>query len=104
MSSKVVYEWDIETWSEDGEDCIEHYHSDVLSGDHAALAKAGGVRVVDGKLEKLVLVRAEVDSAGCVDLRDWAYVAEGKLSEDTEDYSYRVPQRFHKELAKSITA
>ena len=93
----LTYEWDVETVDEYG-DIEDHYHSERITIDHldAALDKSGRTR--------LVLVRDDHRHGG-ID-RSWAYVEEGKLPDHFKDAYDRneakVPQRFHKELAKAF--
>lgn len=97
---KVAYEWDRETVDQYG-DIIDHSHSDTLE----PIAEDGG---------RLVLVRDEYTEADGVQDRLWAYVDDaGKLpeffsragtGEDDWVTSVRVPQRFHKELARVLPA
>ena len=95
MTTKTFYEWDIETWV--GEDIEDHHHEDVISRLPSLEAN-----------QKLVLVR-DTFVHESLELRLWAYVVDGKLPEffsdigayGYEETGYKVPKRFHAELAKS---
>ena len=91
MAVKTIYEWDIETIAPWG-DILDHNHEDRLC-DLPPLEEG----------QRLVLVRDRFcDFDGLID-RQWAYVEEGKLPERFDDGQVelaKVPQRFHKELAR----
>jgi len=94
MKSTVSYEWDYETVDEDG-DIIDHNHSESLS-------RYGE----SDKTDTLVLIRElGNDRDGMID-RTWAYVKDGKMPEYFTDSAgvvgAKVPERFHKELAKYL--
>src|ERR1051326_6044506 len=89
-ATTIAYEWDIETQDKRGE-VIDHYHLQSLAdGDPLQ------------SLESLVLVQDDADG------RAWAYVVNGVLPENfTDAYDRpvaRVPDRFPKELTRSIYA
>jgi len=96
LVKRVNYEWDLEQFDPESEDIIDHHHFDECPG----LPTEKGLR--------LVLVRDVYEglsdefncSADLID-RSWAYVERGKLPEFT-DNGERVPQKFHKELSKTI--
>lgn len=87
---KVQYEWDRETVDSHG-DIVDHNHSEKLA------------HIIEDK-GALVLVRDEYTEENGVEHREWAYVEGGKLPENFEDAfgkkGSRVPQRYHKELAR----
>ena len=96
-STRVFYEWDLESFDPETDDIIDHAHFDKCPG----LPTEPGVR--------LVLVRDEADGVvgdwdNTADLvrRCWAYVEDGKLPEVFDDGFTKVPQRFHKELARAL--
>lgn len=94
----VVYEWDMEEYNIDASDSeaevIGHYHSDTLIG----------VGFPSDHTQKLVLVRDDNSS------RLWAYVDDSRMlpkyfSRPEADGKYyetsvKVPERFHREIAK----
>ena len=94
----LSYEWDVETTDEHG-DVTDHRHSDRITNDciGAALDTSGATR--------LVLVRDKHTARGGLD-RSWAYVADGKLPEffgnAYGDPETKVPQRYHKALARAL--
>ena len=85
------YEWDIETLDEFG-DIEDHEHSEKLRPYHFNLEPN----------QQLVLVCDHWQGGWMY--RSWAYVVDGELPEHFEDAYQnaegKVPQRFHKELAK----
>lgn len=91
MRNKILYEWDYETLSEDG-DIIDHNHKDKL----AAFTK-------EDITTSLVLIRDEVNDIDGLQDRTWAYVEDGKLPDYFSDAAgntlYHVPERFKVELA-----
>lgn len=101
---KTVYEWDIETFTQDEfEDIEDHNFSDECPG------------IPDEPNLRLVLVQdifewpSNDPNRKCdPDLvsRLWAYVENGKLPEFFEDCgrntSVRVPKKFHDELTRAI--
>ena len=97
----VVYEWDVETVSDDGyEDVLDHCHWDT------ALEALQYIERADERNMRLVLVRdvwCEFD--GLVD-RAWSYVEGNKLPERFADScgeeKWRVPKRFHAQLRNAI--
>ena len=87
----IDYEWDVETLDEFG-DIEDHNHSEKLRPYHLDLEPS----------QRLVLVCDHWEGGWMY--RSWAYVVDGELPEHLVD-AYdteirRVPQRFHKELAK----
>lgn len=106
MPNRTFYEWDVETYIEydglDDEDIIDHSHSDTVAELFPMLAfsdcaapegyEQGTVRT------RLVLVRDVFDDAEILVHRAWAYVEDGQLPEEFDD-GYKVPGRFHRELA-----
>jgi len=91
----TVYEWDYETVNSDG-DIEDHNHADKLSQ-----FKTSDIT------DSLVLIRdLGSEASGLID-RMWAYVKDGKLPEYFSDAigltGYKVPQRFHVELAKYLS-
>ena len=96
----ILYEWDVEEVDRDSGDILNHNHGDKLSW----LLPAFGNIITQGRGD-LVLVRDEGNNTeGLLD-RHWAYVKDGVLPEyfaDSmgENTSIRVPQRFHRELAR----
>lgn len=92
---RTEYEWDIEQWTEDGEDIVDHNHSDKL-----AEFSPMDVASLDGKQYRLVLVRDYFDEdIDRLENRSWAYITLGKLPETFEN-GVTVPKRFHIELAR----
>jgi hypothetical protein len=92
----TVYEWDIEEW-DDGGDVIDHNHVDKVTED--LLSK------VDGKFFHLVLVRNSGNRYTGLIHRDWSYTYKSHITgtwllPDIFDDGYKVPERFHVELAK----
>jgi hypothetical protein len=91
----INYEWDIETADEFG-DVEDHDASEKLRPYHLDLEPT----------QKLVLVCDNWEGGWMY--RSWAYVEDFKLPEFLVDAygteARRVPQRFHKELAKSLRA
>lgn len=93
--TRLVYEWDYESTDEHG-DILDHMFFDDCPG------------LPDDDNIELVLVRNELkgypddfENSCDLDHRAWAYVKDGKLPEEFDD-GYRIPQRFHKELAKAV--
>ncbi len=96
---RVSYEWDLETWDE--LDCLDHHHAEKLRD----------LPTPSNKFEKLVLVRDVGDQVnGLVD-RMWAYVDESgmlpkyfSLPGPSRYYetNVKVPQRFHREIAREM--
>ena len=89
--NNLLYEWDAETWLDD--EVHDHDHRDTL-GEMSRLEAD----------QRLVLVRDVGNRIeGLLD-RLWAYVENGKLPEYFSDSmtvtGVKVPQRFHRELAK----
>lgn len=104
---RVVYEWDYETIDE-FDDIIDHDFHDECPGLPVDPAEQGLTEVA--RIE-LVLVRNVVigyadcfDDSADLDERDWAYVKDGKLPETFQDGFTKVPQKFHRELAKTIAS
>ena len=95
----TYYEWDNELTRKHGEDfeIIDHDHSDICLGLPDSTPNEYG------EFQVLVLVRNVVRNWDLSD-RTWAYVKNGQLPEFFQDAWQRddskVPQRFHKELAK----
>lgn len=94
----VVYEWDFETFDEDG-DIINHDHADALATYHKPSDITSDVN--------LVLVRDTGNAWDGVTDRMWAYAEKTSsgtwMLPDTFDglpNGYRVPVKFHRELAK----
>ena len=87
----IDYEWDVETADEFG-DVEDHNASEKLRPYHLDLEPT----------QKLVLVCDHWEGGWMY--RSWAYVVDGELPEFLVDAygtdARRVPQRFHKELAK----
>lgn len=89
----VTYEWDCETLNADGE-IVDHHHGDRLRD----------VSWPATDRERLVLVRDDDVE------RLWAYVDESRmlpshfsrLEADGKEYptQFKVPQRFHREIAR----
>lgn len=79
----VWYEWDYEQFEAD--EIIDHDHADKLTQFNRPLEPD----------ERLVLVRDDDHN-----YRGWAYVENGELPERF-DNGFKVPKRFHKELAKA---
>jgi hypothetical protein len=95
----VYYEWDLESWElfGDEEECLDHNHADKLS-DLPTPSTPG---------EKLVLVRDAVGS------RLWAYVdpvsrmlpkyfSRPEAGGNYHETNVKVPQRFHREIAREM--
>lgn len=92
----VVYEWDCELVDEHG-DIIEHMHG-ASYAEVKAWSKSNPCKVEN--THSIVLVRDDDE------WRSWAYVDDdGKLPVFFQDAALcnvaRVPQRFHKEIAKA---
>ena len=94
MRTKINYEWAIETVeniNDEDPDIIDISHSDRLERlpEHS-------------ENERLVLVRdvREPDNFDNLIDRHWAYVTGGALPAMFEESAHKVPQRFHKELAR----
>ena len=107
MGIRVAYEWDIEQWERD--ECASHDHSETLIGEHAVLARAGGVdRDEDsGDSLQLVLVRDTYTEAEGVLDREWAYIVDGVLPEYFSDAygkrGARVPRKLRREFNAQTT-
>lgn len=97
MRNSVDYEWDIEAM--DGEDIVDHFHSDALSYQADELRDAL-------KAGTLVLVRTVGNEDDGVTDRTWAYVKDNALPErflNAYDIPCaKVPQKFHNELKRRI--
>ena len=89
------YEWDCETVCKEYGDILDHSHSDECLGlpDYET----------EKEFDRLVLVKNVYRNWDLAE-RTWAYVEDGKLPEYFSNSSYqeesKVPQRFHKELAR----
>lgn len=96
MRNTVSYEWDYEILDELGEEIVDHNHRDTLAEFRP-----------DDITTSLVLVRNFGSENSGLQEREWAYVVNGKLPEWFEDAfgakTTKVPQRFHKELAKYLS-
>jgi hypothetical protein len=91
MALKTSYEWDLETVDKNG-DIQDHHHSGTCFD---------LVKYPMEENQRLVLVRDRYsDDEGLQD-RQWAYVENNKLPVEF-DGGFKVPQRFHKELAKNL--
>lgn len=108
MKRFVAYEWDVETYldtdhSGDG-DIVDHNHSQTAVDALSALREPQADP--EGTIKtRLVLVRDVFDEGEDLVSRAWAYVEDGKLPamfNDTTCDIAKVPQRFHKELAKAL--
>lgn len=110
MKRLVQYEWDVETYLDytgaDDEDIIDHNHSRTAA--EAIIGLCDPMPHDEGTLKtRLVLVRDVFDEGGDLISRAWAYEENGQLPEyfnDTACDIAKVPQRFHKELAKALQA
>lgn len=93
----VDYEWDLETTNADG-DITDHQHADKLRD----------LPTPATRFEQLVLVRTTFEGD-----RQWAYVDESRMlpryfSIPGPDGNYhetatKVPQRFHREIAREMS-
>lgn len=89
------YEWDIELLDAETGDILDHDHRDKLAD----------FQIGDEDGSALVLVRDTGNEDDGLQDRLWAYVTDGKLPEFFSDSGgratgYKVPQRFHREVAK----
>jgi hypothetical protein len=87
----IVYEWDYETWDEDG-DILEHDQEEHIA-DFSD----------ERRTDHLVLVRNEGSEASGLTDRSWAYVVNGALPKYFSDSrgestGVMVPMRYHKEI------
>ena len=93
MRNTIKYEWTLEEI--DNGDVVDSYFSDTLTFDKNLL----------GMNTLLGLVRNEGNENDGVTDRLWAYVKNSKLPEyfsnaDGQQVGYKVPVKYHKELAK----
>tara|TARA_R110000822_G_C14886683_1_gene447233 strand:+ start:110 stop:424 length:315 start_codon:yes stop_codon:yes gene_type:complete len=91
------YEWDFETVCKKYGDILDHNHSDKLLG--------LPTHDTETEFDRLVLVKNIYRNWDLAE-QTWAYVEDGKLPEYFSDAWQRedskVPQRFHKKLARGI--
>lgn len=97
MRNTTYYEWDYEVIDSDSGDVLDHWHEDSLSDFGRPLEEN----------ERLLLVRNEGNEIEGLTDRLWAYVKDGKLPEyfsnaEGNEVGYKVPKRFHDELAKYL--
>lgn len=93
MRNKISYEWVFEEYDNNG-DIIDPLFSDKLID---AQREAEGCFTHE---YEIALVRNEGTEEDGLQVREYAYItAEGELPEEFDD-GYKVPQRFHKELAR----
>jgi hypothetical protein len=98
--NKVTYAWCIETFTNDEyEDITNLNHSDELT------YTKDDFEAEEGESTRLALIRSEGNEIDGLTDQLWAYVKDGKLpgyfSESLErETSYKVPQKYHKELEK----
>jgi hypothetical protein len=91
--TKLDYEWDIEVLDEHG-DIEDHDFQDNYPGTQD-----------DPEKNVVVLVKSYArglsgdEYSFFIEDRTWAYIKDGELPEEFQDGT-RVPQRFHKEVAK----
>ena len=91
MPRRVFYEWAVEQVDE---------HDDIQDVNHYdTLAETGYPALYDG--ERLVLIRDVMVWNDLYD-RQWAYVENHMLPRDF-DAGAKVPQTFHRELARRLT-
>ena len=95
MQTQVQYEWDLELMSSDGMDIVEHDFSPTLKKLMTNRVRADGCYYV------LVLFRQTGNPDDGILDEQWAYLTDdGDLPECFgEAWGYKVPVRFHKELA-----
>jgi hypothetical protein len=92
----VSYEWDIETYSTETNDVLDHHFEDSLG----AFSKDALREALADNGKRLVLVRYGAD-------KKWAYVENGKLpaffdGATSKENGYSVPAIFAKEFAAAI--
>lgn len=87
MRPKIIYEWDVEEYDEDGEILDHNFYKECPS-------------VPTEPNKSLVLIRDVVHEFDGVIQRNWAYVTNGKLPEFFDNTFIKIPNKYHKELNK----